>query len=219
MDKKVSSVIFWGAAWGITEATLGYVLHAFELRIGWLFWFPIAFFFLERVYHHIGSAGAVFYSAIIASVIKLVDLLLPTRIDLVINPAISILLEGLVVFAYLKVKEENKDHTGISFGQTLTISVGWRILYALYILLMPTSFFNLSPLKSLETLLRFFLLEGTVNSLIVYTYMKVKGVLSQKIVLGRLNLFANWVENNKVSRTSISIVTLILAIFCQWILG
>ena len=217
MDKKVSSIIFWGAAWGLTEATLGYVLHAFELRIGWLFWFPIAFVFLERVYHYSGRAGAVFYSATIASAIKLVDLLLPTRIDLVINPAISILLEGLVVFAFLKVKEHNKKIAYFSLGQALTISVSWRILYGLYILLMPVSFFNVSPLKSSETMLRFFLLESTINSLVVYTYIKVKGVFCQKLVLGSLSSLTNWVEKNEAFRTSISILMLLLAFICQWV--
>mgnify|MGYP000935690943 CR=1 FL=1 len=217
MDKKVSSIIFWGAAWGLTEATLGYVLHAFDLKIGWLFWFPIAFVFLERVYHYSGSAGAVFYSATIASAIKLVDLLLPTRIDLVINPAISILLEGLVVFAFLKVKEHNKKIAYFSLGQALTISVSWRILYGLYILLMPVSFFNVSPLKSSETMLRFFLLESTINSLVVYTYIKVKGVFCQKLVLGSLSSLTNWVEKNEAFRTSISILMLLLAFICQWV--
>lgn len=217
MDKKVSSIIFWGAAWGLTEATLGYVLHAFDLKIGWLFWFPIAFVFLERVYRYSGSTGAVFYSATIASAIKLVDLLLPTRIDLVINPAVSILLEGLVVFAFLKVKEHNKKIAYFSLGQALTISVSWRILYGLYILLMPVSFFNVSPLKSSETMLRFFLLESTINSLVVYTYIKVKGVFCQKLVLGSLSSLTNWVEKNEAFRTSISILMLLLAFICQWV--
>lgn len=109
MERNITTIIFWGATWGLVEATLGYVLHSVLLSVGWFFWFPLAFFFMNRVFKRTGSLVSILYTSSIAAGIKLVNFLLPTRIDRVINPAVSILLEGLMVFAVFAIVEYKKD--------------------------------------------------------------------------------------------------------------
>ena len=67
MKREISLIIFWGALWGLFEATVGYVLHAFEIRIGFLVWFPAAYFFMTRVYKQTGKTYSIFYTSVIAA--------------------------------------------------------------------------------------------------------------------------------------------------------
>lgn len=150
MKRNASVIIFWGAVWGLVEATLGYVLHSFSLSVGWFFWFPLAFYFMDRVYRYTNSLSSVLYTSTIAAAIKLIDFLLPTGIDRIVNPAVSILLEGLAVFVVFKIIEHRQDFFRFKYLEALAVSIGWRMLYIGYILLMPVFFFNVSPLRAVN---------------------------------------------------------------------
>lgn len=168
MKKEFSVIVFWGSLWGIFEATVGYLLHAINLSIGWLIWFPVAYFFMNRVYKQTGKVHTIFYTSVIAASIKLVDFLLPIRIDKVLNPFASILLEGLAVVLVYKLLELRKGiilkHETI---KVLTVSIAWRLLYLLYMLPLPDSFVKLSPFRGTQPLVKFLFLEGLLSGAVI----------------------------------------------------
>jgi hypothetical protein len=224
MKINISAIILWGAVWGLVEATLGYVLHSFSLSVGWLFWFPLAFCFMDKVYRQTNSLISILYTSVIAAAVKLIDFLLPTSIDRIINPAVSIILEGLVVFAAFKIIERKQYFFRFKYLEALAASVGWRVLYIVYILLMPAFFFNASPLRAVNPFLKFFLLESIMNSLIIYAYIKIAertNTRKEKAEQTKENKFKHiiaFVDTNIVFRTSLSFSMLALAFYVQWAL-
>ncbi len=93
------TVLFWGSAWGIIEASLGWVLHATHLHHGTsniLFAFGI-FCMLSAAARSGKGSVAVMLTAVVAAVIKLSDLLLPGVEGGVLHPALYILLEGAMI--------------------------------------------------------------------------------------------------------------------------
>lgn len=225
MNKNISAIIFWGAVWGLVEATLGYVLHLFSISIGWLFWFPLAFYFMNKVYKRTNSITSILFTSFVAASIKLVDFLLPTRIDKIVNPAVSILLEGLIVFALFKVIEYKKDFFRFKYLETIAVSIGWRVLYVVYILLMPAAFFNISPLRAIDPFLRFFILESIMNSFIIFAYIKIIERINERKVKyeqvkeeGWFNHATSLMKTNIAFKTSVSFSMLALAVYVQWVL-
>ncbi|MCK9217923.1 MAG: hypothetical protein M0P77_08420 [Firmicutes bacterium] len=221
MDKNITTVVFWGALWGLVEATLGYVLHSMPLSVGWFFWFPLAFYFINKVYSSTGSLSSILYTSSIAAGIKLVNFFLPTTIDRVINPAMSILLEGLMVFIVFAIIEKKEGFFQSKYTIALTASIGWRVLYIIYILFMPTFFFTVSPMRAAKPFFKFFVTESFMNSLFIYVYLKV----SERIGDAKLNVSKNEVnsklfslKDNPIIRISVSLTVLSLAIFAQWAL-
>lgn len=203
--KKISTIIFFGAVWGIIEATLGHLLHQVSLNIGWMIWFPIAFYFMNTVYKQTGKPESIFYISIIAASIKLIDLFMPVRIDRVLNPAVSIVLEGLVVFAIIKVAQNKELITKYKYLYSLVTSFSWRILYIIYVLFLPAYFIKISPLGSMGALLRFFILESTANSIVVYLYIKFFDKTTSK-------------ESFSMEISPVmAIFQLFIALFIQWI--
>lgn len=219
----VSPIIFCGAIWGLIEATLGYVLHSIPLKVGWFFWFPLAFFFVEKAYKETGKLSSILYTAGVAASIKLINLLMPTRLDRVLNPAMSILLEGLVVFAAFALIERRKELAKFKYVEALSVSVGWRVLYLVYILLMPPFYFSVSPFRALEPFRKFFLTESLTNSVIIFAYLtiaeRIRARSEAKYGSEECTSWkpAFWVQN-PLLRMSLSFFALALALFAQWVL-
>ena len=95
--------LFWGSLWGITEATLGHVLHM--LRIPGLAGFvmmPLGVFFMLKAFQTSGKPSGILLTSICAAGFKLSNLLFP-GIDpaAAFNPALAILAESLAVFAVI----------------------------------------------------------------------------------------------------------------------
>jgi hypothetical protein len=103
---------------------------------------------MNKVYKITNSASSIFYTSLIASSIKLIDLLLPIRIDKVINPAVSIILECIPLIVIIIINDYK-----LTFNNLLFISIAYRFLYSIYILLMPEAFLNQSVLCSFNTYL------------------------------------------------------------------
>jgi hypothetical protein len=205
MKKYSGIIIFWGAVWGATEATLGYFLHEISFNIGWAIWFPLAFYFMNKVYMQTGRANSIFYTSCIAAGIKLIDLLMSVRIDKVLNPSVSILLEGIVIFAVYKIIEYKRMKVRLKYAGALAVSMAWRVLYIPYIFLLPPFFISISPISGVETFLRFMLLESIVNSLIVYLYIRISAKISNVDKVRRIAF-----------HPAFSLIVLVLAIFVQW---
>lgn len=232
MKRYWSSIVFWGALWGFTEATLGYVLHSLSLNIGWVLWFPLAFCFIDSVYRKTNNLNSIIFTSFIAATIKMVDFIMPVSPDRVVNPAVSIIFEGLAVFVLFKSIENrqaavygsgyspgcdissnygsNPDcdissgsgsdpscgvssipdsgiahdtccgAAGLGYPGVLSASFGWRILYIIYMLLMPESFAGISPLRSVSTLLSFLGSECMANCLLIFGYLKISELIVKR---------------------------------------
>lgn len=186
---------------------MGYFLHLLALPIGWLFWFPIAFGFMRIVYQQTKNASAVFCTALVASSIKLSDLLMPVRIDYVINPAVSIILEALAVLVVYKIfvtrKEEGKRI--FSYSGVAMISVLWRAFYLIYVHFLPRKFFVISPAAGIQPLLKFLVIENVANILMICFVSKVGAKIRKS--------FNFW---NFTPYPTLSLTTLLLAFLLQW---
>lgn len=175
MKKDGSTIIFWGALWGIAEATLGYVLHWAAVAIPGLpgfVMFPVAFYFMKEAYQATGKAQTVVSVAAVAAMIKCVDLLVPGNDPIrIVNPALSIMMEGLavaLVFAYTEEKG-----TAVGFGHSFSMGVLWRGLFLGYLFLI--SLFGLPAALATDGILinlRFLLLESLVNACLMYGILK-----------------------------------------------
>ena len=175
MKKDGLSIVFWGALWGIAEATLGYVLHRAAIAVPGLpgfVMFPVAFYFMRHAYKATGKAQAVVSVAAVAAMIKCVDFLVPGNDPIrIVNPALSIMVEGLavaLVFAYTEEKG-----TAVGFVHSLSMGVLWRGLFLGYLFLI--SLFGLPAAlvtDGIRTSLRFLLLESFVNACLMYGILK-----------------------------------------------
>ena len=167
MKKEISIIVFWGAIWGIVEATLGYILHniSFTLfNISGLIMFPIAFYFMSKVYKECNKISSIFYVSIIAALIKLTNLIIPgIMVIKVVKPAISILAEGLVVFCIYKLFDNKKS--SFKYMVPILVSLSWRGIFALLI--------KLSIISGTIAYFNFIFLEGLVNSLFIFILLAI----------------------------------------------
>ncbi len=121
MDKKdvLKNGVLWGAIWGLIESTLGFVLHLLPSGISGKIMFPIATVLIMYAYEKTKSVEVTTVMAFVASFIKLTNLLIviffipsftPIMLVKVVNPAIAILIEGLVVTVGIRYTlHENKE--------------------------------------------------------------------------------------------------------------
>lgn len=127
--KNLKSIIFWGACWGVLEATLGWALHLIHFKGEALILYPFGLMCMMMAFKHSGKTSSVIQVAAVAAIVKLSNLLIApgTPFYYVTNPAVAIFLEGLVTWAFCIYV---KDRKSFSFG-----SVPFAFL------LMITSFF------------------------------------------------------------------------------
>ncbi len=175
MKRYLVTIVFWGSLWGIAEASLGNLLHLAAIAIpglpGFLM-FPVAFFFMHKVFDATGRIGSIFHIAGIAAAIKMADFLLPVYLPIrIINPAICILLEGLAVAGVYRIY--------VTRGQSLTgpatffMGAAWRTIFLGYLFVI--SRFGLPAAlvtEGIQVSLRFVILESFVNSLIIYACLR-----------------------------------------------
>lgn len=175
MKKYLSQILFWGSLWGIAEASAGYVLHIAAIAVpglpGFLM-FPIAFYFMKKVYNSTGKTAAIFHISIIAALIKLADFLLPIYMPIrIVNPALSILMEGLAVSLIFCFSRSRKLEIG--FIQSFMMGLAWRSLFLLHLFII--SRFDLPAAlvtDGLGVALRFLILESLINGLIIYALLR-----------------------------------------------
>lgn len=92
------TILFWGSLWGFIEATLGWGLHKLHFHGSSTMLYTFGIFCMLSCASRTGMKGkAVFATAVVASVIKLLDLLMPWTFRGAINPAMYILMEGAMM--------------------------------------------------------------------------------------------------------------------------
>lgn len=167
------TIMTWGALWGIFEATVGYLLHLFEIKISWLIWYPVACFFMANVYRQTRRRSSVLYIGIMCASIKMLNLLTPIRVDKVINPSISIVFEAISMYVVLVVLHrlggETLKKPYIKALGALTMNTGWRLLFILYLLLLvPHWIRDISVISSAEKFVPFFITQNMATSFVIF---------------------------------------------------
>jgi len=213
MRKNLYKIITLGAAWGIFEATAGYVLHLFGLKIGWMIWFPAAYFFIHHAYRYTNSFLSIMLTALIASSLKMINLFFPGRVDMVINPAVSIILEALaVMLIYKYVINGQKDK--INPLTILLTGFTWRTLYICYILCMPQSYIDIAPFTTMNSFLEYMFLNNVVNVVFIST-----GFLAAKVLKKQFAVVSDWlkttVNSKAIIKPAFAAVSMALAIIVQ----
>lgn len=99
--------MFWGALWGLSEATLGHILHIVRIPgLAGFVMFPVGIFFMLKAYQDSKNLSVIFSTAVVAAAIKLSNLLLPGTNALdVLKPAMAIMTESLAVIVLLSIIE------------------------------------------------------------------------------------------------------------------
>ena len=95
---------------------------------------------------------------------------IPIRI---LNPALSIVLEGLAVALVFAYAERRK--IAIGFASVFSMGVLWRSIFLFYLFLislidLPAALVT----DGLQVSLRFLLLESFVNAILMFAYLKIK---------------------------------------------
>ncbi len=203
---NISIIVFWGAIWGIVEATVGYILHMLPFRVptGSIL-FPIGYYFMQKSYRETKDLNSIFYTSSIAASIKLINLFIPmTPIIKVINPSACILLEGLAVVLVFKLFEYKEGP--IKYIYALIMSLSWRVGYYImcFAAFIPLGLMKSSSIIDRSKFIEFFLINGIINSLIIYFYAKITANNNKKIKI----------KYNPIFSTSL----LILAFFIQWLI-
>ncbi len=163
MSKKQQNLrctAFYGALWGIFECTVGALIHQLDLSIGFLIWTPAALFFLNRVHQKTGSLRAVLFTSVFTALIKLSNLMLPIRLDRVINPAMSILLEGLAYMGVCALWEKRFHAARWTAARALAFSTLWRVAYMAYLIFLPDVYRSVSVISSPDKLVSFLVYEN-----------------------------------------------------------
>ena len=167
--KNFFYVLFFGSLWGLTEATFGYGLHfvsVFVPGIAGFVMFAFAFLFMNMAYKKTKNLFTILEVSMIAASIKLLDLALPIHPIKAINPAISILFEGLAVFVFFYLFKK-------SFTNIFTMSISWRTAFILLSFIeLPLNAPNFVASKSLLDIMKFLILDSIVNSIIIYVFME-----------------------------------------------
>lgn len=166
MRKSWTEALFWGACWGLLEATLGYVIHFTTVALpglpGFLM-FPVAFWVMRKASQASEDKTVILRMSAVAATLKLLDLLIPGNDPIrIINPAISILMEGAAVYAVMTLSSK------VSLTETLSMGVIWRGAFLIYMLGfaqlgLPAGLVT----NGLSVALRFLLLESAVNALLM----------------------------------------------------
>ena len=164
------NIVGVGAAWGIFEATVGYLLHIISFGYSWLIWYPVACFFMASAYRKTKKVSSIFFVGLLCSSIKMMNLLLPGSIDKVINPAISIVFEALSIAGILWAANCLFRVQKSSYAKALAalgMNTGWRLFYTIYLLfLVPDWMREISVISSQSKFISFFITQNLITVLL-----------------------------------------------------
>ena len=195
--KQIQTILFLGAMWGICEATIGHLLHFLPYGFSGMLMFPIGFYFMYNAYQNTNKQSAIFMTGIIAASIKFIDFLVPLHSPMsVINPATSIILESLVVFAFIKIFSNHKSYT-----KSFVLGLSWILLFLFSqnFIFQPANGLYLYPIG---LLIVFVIMNTVVSGFLVGTYL-----LKQD--------FAAWKPNFSKSTYALPLITIIIAVILE----
>ncbi len=219
MKNKLSPVIFWGALWGLEEATLGHFLHISAISLGWIFWFPLAYFFMLQVFKKTHQLSAVVLTSFVAAGIKLINIWVTPNLLIILCPVISVILEGCTFFLAGKIFTGRHKPLKTSL-QTIFISLSWRMLYVIAILAIPSEIMPVYPYGAISPFVKFVFLEGALNSALILACIFLSEKLTMHLKKGdTMNSLRPCIALRDVSaKPVISFSLFVFALFIQRIL-
>lgn len=159
----IAKIVFFGAVWGLVEATLGYALHLLPALIAGSVMFPIVMAILYQVYKSLDSRKAILFVGLVAILIKSSNLLLPFLFPAkTINPMIAMFIQTLLAFAFIPNMSASTltKKVLILTGISLTWRLGMIGYYAINYL--ATSFLDFR-IASFDSGISFVLYEGVIS--------------------------------------------------------
>lgn len=185
MRRAAAAVLFWGACWGFCEATFGYMIHKAAVALpglpGFLM-FPIAVFFMIRAIDSTGSPVSAFLAACVAASVKLTGFLVPGHDPIrILNPALSLLMEGLSVYVVIRATRLAAGMGRLKPLASFMTGFAWRAAFLLHLRL--TSMFGLpAELATGPVLaaLRFLVLESAVNAFVIWAFSSMARFIELK---------------------------------------
>jgi hypothetical protein len=177
ISKKIKEILFFGALWGLAEASLGYLLHWLPFGIAGAVMLPIGAFVLQQAWQRsIGYGGLAAVTAV-AAMIKSVDFFLPLHSPLsVLNPMTAILLQGLVLSLLIH-KLENSSRFSLAFAAAFA----WITLFTLAqaTIIKPSAGLFLSSFNEILAVIAVTtMLGGTLLHLAVFSRNKTSGFIN-----------------------------------------
>lgn len=158
--------IFYGGLWGIIEATLGFIIHLTNIS-STIILCPLAFFFMNQAYKSTGKISSILFISVISACIKLLDLSTNIRLDKVINPAISILLEGSSFAIMIYILKKNEFRKGTQYIGIFGMNTLWRSAYCVYLFYAPRFIYENSILISTQKVLDFMIIKNIETSIVL----------------------------------------------------
>ncbi|BCR36736.1 hypothetical protein [Mariniplasma anaerobium] len=174
-------VLFFGAIWGILEATLGYVLQFLPPLVSGSVMFPIAATLMLITYQNTKSRKAMIYVAAIAATIKAINLFMPGLPAIkTYNPMIAIMLQSFVLVVFIPLFKKNSIPsvvTGIA-----VVGFSWRLLFLGNIAINNAlTGFQFSQLASLSNMFDFVIMLGLIEALVLGLIHIIRIGINQKV--------------------------------------
>lgn len=202
--KNIPAIIFYGAIWGIIEASIGYLLHMLPISIfiSGTVLFPLVSYILYRAYKKTDSKSALLAIGFVAASIKAFDFFLPFNSPFkIVNPMISILMEAMVVLLVITILD--KDDMKSKVTAVIVASVGWRMLYLFY--------------NTGQYLTNGFVSDYIANGSAMFQFVIVYGLISATLALAVHYVGIKVRETSRIKRVrpiklSVSLAMLLIAI-------
>ncbi len=162
--ETIVKITFFGAIWGIIEATLGYALHFLPALIAGSIMFPMVMFILYHAYKSLGSRKAIILVGVVAIMIKATNLFLPLLNPAkAINPMIAMFIQSLLAFAIMPML--NSDKVVQKVSGVVIASISWRLVMVLYYAFnYATTGFMDFRIASFDPAFSFVVTEGLISA-------------------------------------------------------
>lgn len=167
MNKNiVLTTLFFGAIWGILEATLGYLLKFLPPLVSGSIMFPIGASLLTMVYLNTQSKTSVLAVGILAATIKSINFLMPGLLPIkTYNPMISIILQSMMMVGVCYLLDQKK--VSLHLIGFAVASVMWRVLFYVNISINHAlTNFPFPQMSSSQKTLEFIVTYGLMGALL-----------------------------------------------------
>jgi len=160
----ILNTIFFGALWGLLEASLGYALHFLPQLVSGSVMFPLGAIIMYWAYRNTGKKRVILYVAMVAASIKAINFFMPGLLPIkTYNPMISIMLQALLVIGFSYVYEAKQFV--FKPMAILSVSLGWRALFIANIVINNAlTGFVFPQLANTTTTLNFIFLSGLIEA-------------------------------------------------------
>ncbi|TNF08117.1 MAG: hypothetical protein EP317_03675 [Bacillota bacterium] len=180
MNKNIiRTTLFFGAIWGLLEATLGYLLQFLPPLVSGSIMFPIAATILTITYLNTKSKTSILWVGVIAAAIKSINFFMPGLLPIkTYNPMIAIMLQSIVMVGVCYIIDYKKlpySLLGLSAASLL-----WRVLfYANITINHALTGFNFPQMRSSEATFEFVVtygLYGALFAMILYGAIRLLNI-------------------------------------------